>query len=192
MDAIQFTNKSMETWKPVPGWETFYEVSDAGRVRSCDRRVEANHPSGRFLTRFFKGKILAANVAGNGYQMVCLSRPGKRKHFTVHSLVMLAFVGAPPQGHEVCHNDGVRTNNCLSNLRYGTRSENARDCDLHGTRKVRRGSASHSAKLTGAEVAEIRQVFPAMSARALALKFGVTHRTVMAIVKNETWRKDRA
>ena len=25
-----------ETWKDVPGWEGFYQVSDAGRVRSMD------------------------------------------------------------------------------------------------------------------------------------------------------------
>lgn len=181
----------METWKPVPGWEDFYEVSDAGRVRSRDRYVTVKHPTGRVVPRFFRGRLLAANVAGNGYQMVCLSRPGEIKHFTVHSLVMRAFVGAPPAGFEVCHNDGIRTNNRLVNLRYGTRSENARDCDLHGTRKVLRGSASHSAKLTDQQVEEIRRVFPSVSARSLARKFGVTHRTVMAVVKNETWRKEQ-
>lgn len=29
----------MEIWKPVKGYENFYEVSDTGRIRSLDRTI---------------------------------------------------------------------------------------------------------------------------------------------------------
>jgi hypothetical protein len=60
---------------------------------------------------------------------------GKQKgSATVHSLVMLAFVGPRPDGLEVCHNNGVASDNRLSNLRYDTRSENNVDSSKHGKR----------------------------------------------------------
>lgn len=46
---------------------------------------------------------------------------------TLHSLVMLTFVGPRPMGFIIRHLDDDKTNNKLSNLRYGTYSENAID-----------------------------------------------------------------
>lgn len=51
----------------------------------------------------------------------------KRRDFKVHRLVMEAFVGPCPEGLEVLHWDDNPANNHLSNLRYGTRSENVKD-----------------------------------------------------------------
>lgn len=45
---------------------------------------------------------------------------------------MLAFKGPPPEGHEVCHNNGDPADNRLENLRYGTRTDNLHDLYLHG------------------------------------------------------------
>ncbi len=49
----------------------------------------------------------------------------------VHWVVMLAFVGPCPKGLIVCHNDGDKTNNRLSNLRYDTQRSNALDRTKH-------------------------------------------------------------
>lgn len=51
---------------------------------------------------------------------------GKGNSRQVHALVLLAFVGPYPAGCEILHLDGNPTNNTLTNLRYGTRSENLR------------------------------------------------------------------
>lgn len=51
----------------------------------------------------------------------------------VHRLVMAAFVGPCPDGIEVCHNNGNPADNRLSNLRYGTHSENQLDQVKHKT-----------------------------------------------------------
>lgn len=52
-------------------------------------------------------------------------------------MVLNAFVGPPPPGFEGCHKDGDRANNALSNLYWGTRSDNQRDRVRHGRHHLR-------------------------------------------------------
>ena len=46
---------------------------------------------------------------------------------------MLAFVGPTPDGMQIRHLDGDRSNGRLENLTYGTGKENAADKNTHGT-----------------------------------------------------------
>lgn len=116
----------MARWKPVYGYEGFYEVSDQGRVRSVDRIDR------RGVFRKGVEKAQPANVQ-TGYKMVSLWKDGVEKQRTVHSVVIEAFEGPRPEGAQVCHNDGTRDNNALENLRYDTPSGNVKDRRLHGT-----------------------------------------------------------
>lgn len=118
----------MERWLKVPGYETLYEVSDLGRVRSVDRTV----CRGRTLVRL-SGKPKAQKQHRDGYRVVGLSRDGAARSMSVHTLVAGAFLGPCPEGLEVRHLDGDPANNILSNLAYGTRAENMRDKARHGT-----------------------------------------------------------
>lgn len=108
-----------ELWRPVVGWEGLYEVSDQGRVRSLPRTTT-------------KGRVLKLRLA-EGYPAVSLSKEAVVRTRKVHKLVIEAFIGPCPEGLEVRHLNGVSTDARLLNLRYGTRSENARDRVLHGT-----------------------------------------------------------
>ena len=126
MDTHQHTG---ERWKPVKGHEGIYEASSHGRIRSVDRTV--TYSDGRVCRR--KGKVLSVRLDKYGYQIVGLCNQGKCQTRTVHSLVAEAFIGPRPEGMEVCHNDGDRTNNHLDNLRYGTSSDNNLDQLRHGT-----------------------------------------------------------
>ena len=114
----------MREWRPIPGWEGCYEVSDDALIRSVPRidRRGRRHPGGI--------KSQPANVR-SGYRYVGLSRNGESVIMTTHTAVMLAFVG-PPNGLDVRHLDGDKENNHLSNLAYGTPSENAFDMVRHG------------------------------------------------------------
>jgi hypothetical protein len=112
---------SMEQWRTIPGYEGLYEVSDQGRVRSARRRGTS-------------GKVLAHKQAKRGgYLTVSLLRNCKQTTRPVHSLVLGAFVGLRPADAEIRHFDGDPTNACLSNLAYGTHSENVLDKREHGT-----------------------------------------------------------
>jgi hypothetical protein len=103
-----------ELWLPVPGFD-HYEVSNQGRVRS--------HRRGG-------GRILRPGPSNYGHLSVVLGRGNTRM---VHQLVLFAFVGPRPPGHDARHIDGDPANNRLENLCWGTRSENIRDAVRHGT-----------------------------------------------------------
>lgn len=108
-----------EQWKDIEGYEGYYQVSDHGRVRSLDRKNSRgwNIP----------GRVMATPLDSKGYPYVSLHRDGRKNH-RVHRLVCRAFNGEPEsESLDVCHNDGTRTNNVPSNLRWGTRSENIMD-----------------------------------------------------------------
>jgi hypothetical protein len=113
-----------EQWRPVIGYEGWYEVSDLGRVR----RVKA----GGHGTRY--GKILKPNwnSSGRGHMFVVLSRHSVEKAFPVHRLVTNAFIGPLPDGLITRHLNGDKTDNRPVNLAYGTYAENAQDAIRHG------------------------------------------------------------
>lgn len=115
-----------EQWREISGHDG-YMVSDHGRVCSSDRLILGK--DGR--KELHHGKILKPWRSKNGYLLVTL--PGRAKR-TVHSLVAEAFLGDRPDGYDVMHIDGDRANNVLSNLRYGTRSENLRQAYDYGGR----------------------------------------------------------
>jgi hypothetical protein len=113
---------NVEEWRPLPGFEGRYEVSDQGRVYSVKTTGYGSGSTGR---------ILASTSSTHGHRKVRLYHNKAQCWLYVHRLVMLAFVGPCPAGQEVRHLDGDPTNNCLDNLRYGTRSENALDRAIH-------------------------------------------------------------
>lgn len=114
-----------ETWLPVVGYEGHYEVSDQGRVRSVDR-VDR-----RGWNRQGQLRRLSAHVT-DGRPTVRLLKDGRGQTLYVHRLVLEAFVGQCPEGHECCHGNGDNQDNRLSNLRWDTRSANQFDAVKHG------------------------------------------------------------
>ncbi len=118
-----------DVWRPVVGAVGFYEVSDQGQIRSIDRVIRAG--SGK--VRRHKGRSISPSPVPSGYLIVTLSLGERRESGWLHRLVAKAFLGPCPQDLEVRHRDGNPANNRLTNLVYGTRSENALDRVAHGT-----------------------------------------------------------
>jgi NUMOD4 motif-containing protein/HNH endonuclease len=120
---------SDERWRPVVGFELYYEVSDLGRVRSLDRLISNGTRSGML----YKGKMLKPTSDPDGRQQVSLSINGVHYIRRVHGLVLGAFIGPRPEGLDGCHENGNARDNRLVNLRWDTRSSNMFDCVRHGT-----------------------------------------------------------
>lgn len=110
-----------ERWLPVVEHPEAYEVSDHGRVRSVDRHVLIQFARRAPVWRFHRGRMLKVDQHPSGH---CTVSIGKKCVRYVHILVMAAFAGPCPEGHEVLHLNHKPWNNCRSNLRYGTQSEN--------------------------------------------------------------------
>lgn len=118
-----------EQWRTIPGREGLYEVSDHGTVRSLPRTVARTdgHVQG------VPGRVLKPYALPSGHQVVTLWRGNERAKCLVHRLVALAFIGQPEPGQEVCHTNGDPADNHVTNLRWGTRSENVLD-EVHAGR----------------------------------------------------------
>jgi len=122
-----------ETWKPIPGYEGRYEVSDAGRVKALSFMQRYVLKTGVEAYRRTRVRILAQNTQNSGYLLVHLHLDNERKAFTVHRLVAEAFV--PGSGQTVNHKDGFKPNNAASNLEWASYGENHKHAWATGLRK---------------------------------------------------------
>ena len=163
-----------ERWLPVGGYEGLYEVSNLGRVRSLYFQPPR-------LCKFGKDQT--------GYPTVMLSKDRKRKPFTVHRLVAVAFHGHKRNAlHiEVAHLDGDMANPRADNLKWVSKVENRAHRLLHGTHDA--GEQNSGAKLTVEAVREIRSYPPyRIDMKELAHRFGVSRHTIDSVRKGQTWR----
>lgn len=111
--------KIIEEWRPVPGYEGLYEVSNTGRVRSLDR-VECFNGTSRLR----KGRELA-HIPKRGYSFVKLCKDGTVRAVGIHRIVASAFIPNPLWLPEVNHKDERKTNNNAVNLEWCSRAYNA-------------------------------------------------------------------
>jgi hypothetical protein len=105
-----------EVWKRTT--DPRYAVSNFGRLMSRTRGT---------------WKEIFGTVNASGYVSVSIGMS-----LLVHRAVVLAFDGPPPttQHTDIRHLDGVKSNNRLHNLKWGTRSENMQDVVLHRQQKA--------------------------------------------------------
>jgi hypothetical protein len=161
---------SLKMWKPVPGFEKDYEISDQGEVR----RTSPGHGAR-------VGNVLKWYPNNAGYPRVTLGN----KKYLVHVLVAAAFLGPPPEGYEVHHKDDNRGNPFLGNLEYVTRSQNLRKSKLFYER-MPRGEAKPGRKLTEENVRTI--LASSESNRALGKRYGISNVQICLIRQRKKWR----
>ena len=169
-----------EEWRPVAGYIGVYEISDQGRVRSHQRRGCGK-----------RGALLKPRLTGhrpsNYYFTVKLYREGSFTRRPVHHLVAEAFIGPRPDGMVVRHGPQGALNNSLTNLSYGTPSENTMDQYRDGT--MRFGEQQHAAKLSEEDVPLIRERHASGEGyRPIARSYGVAPYAIWCIVKRKNWK----
>lgn len=103
-----------EIWKPVIGYEGFYEVSNHGRVRSVPHEVHV-----WFGKRVSPSKILNQHKNGRtDYISVCLCKNNVKRTCLVHKLVAEAFIENPDNLPQINHKDEDKSNNFVDNLEW--------------------------------------------------------------------------
>lgn len=149
-----------EIWKDIEFFP-LYQVSNFGNVRS-------------------PRKTLKPTPNHKGYLRVSV---GGKLH-TVHSLVMLAFVGKRPEGYHIEHIDHDKNNNRVENLRYCTPKENmARQVD---DKRVRLGKYHQNNKISLEDATYIK--YSKESNSVLGRKFGISKETARQIKVGERWK----
>lgn len=175
----------IEEWRPVVGFEGCYEVSNLGRVRSLDRITVQRSKGGAHISCFRRGRVLSPGKTLGGYLQAHLYRDGEHVSRTIHDLVLTHFDRPRPPGAEGMHLDHDKQNNSLSNLAWGSRQENERQKIEAG--RTPRGERSAAAKLTEADVCEIRRR-AGEPQQDLADEFGCTFSNISAIQLRKSWR----
>ena len=117
----------MTEWRPVVGYDGYYEVSSDGDIRSIDKQSGPVYNGKGWCTKRYKGRVLKQHTRDIGHRQVTLHRDGARESRYVHQLVAQAFYGPRPDKHCVRHWNGDPGDNRVENLRYGTASDNRRD-----------------------------------------------------------------
>jgi len=168
----------IERWRPAPGYEGWYAVSDRGRIK---RVMPARGAT--------PGRILAARPKrGTGRLYVNLQRGGEGKRSVfVHRLVAMAFVpGRSAEHDEVNQLNGAFTGNRAASLVWTDHAGNMAHAVAHRLTGAPRGEAHHLAVLTDARVAQLRT--SGMPPKVLARRWGVSLSTAEKAYYGLTWR----
>ncbi len=103
-------SKPGEEWRDIEEFKGFYQVSNFGRVKKLARFA---------YTRTYPEQIMKNLISKNCVIVLLSNGTGAQFQRSVAKLVLLAFVGDPPQdARQTRHKDGNPANNCLSNLEW--------------------------------------------------------------------------
>lgn len=139
-------------WRPVVGFEGYYEVSNSGEIMSLERTIIVSGHSRRL-----KEKVLKPKINNDGYVHVQLSKNSLYSTFTVHRLVAEAFLEMPDDKNFVNHINGNKLDNNVDNLEWVTRSENMRHAVRLGLCSKRNRRIRVLDKCTGAKYDSIKE-----------------------------------
>jgi hypothetical protein len=171
----------METKYTLITFNPGYRIGTDGSVWSRLKRKG----QGRGLPfKFVYGEwsILKPSNSHNGY--LCIKISGTR--YLIHRLVMQHFIGDCPIDEEVRHKNGVRTDNRLINLLYGTKKQNMEDSKAHGTWPS--GENNGRATITRKDVEDIRLLAKTRKYTEIAKLYKMTPTNVGRIVRKELWK----
>lgn len=117
----------VEEWKDIPGYETLYQASTLGRIRTCEGKTTK---SARFAKRIWKQRFIvpkwarASRSSKRFDARVELWKEGTHKTFLVARLIALTWCDGYAEGLTVNHIDGDSTNNKAENLEWVTLADN--------------------------------------------------------------------
>lgn len=176
----------IEQWKPIKGYEDYYEISDFGRVKSLAREWFVGERFGKRV----KGVTIAKGGLNNGYVTHRLSIDGGMKSVMAHRLVAMHFISNPESYPIINHLNSIRYDNFFKNLEWITYQGNAKHGYKYGNMKGRKGESHPLSKYTEREIRLMRQLYAdgKYSQREIAKMFGDHQQNISRIVLKQRWK----
>lgn len=149
-----------EIWKPAHV-NPFYLISNKGRIRNLDRPIWCKQNNSYSIR---KGRMLKPNNQNTKkYWRIPIPEPGgtgKKKMYSIHRLVAVAFIPNPHNLPQINHIDGNKNNNCVENLEWCDNGYNQKHaCDNGLKSKAKMSAHSSFRKLTKDQVAFIKKLY---------------------------------
>lgn len=130
------------------------------------------------------GRILRSHKNIGGYPTVVLYCNNLDRPTMVHILVAEEYLGPRPDGYQINHIDGDKSNNCADNLEYVTRSENQKHAYANGLNHTKKAPR----RLSDSDRCSIAESHA--TADGLACRFGVSRSYVYALKKRKVAGND--
>lgn len=165
-----------EIWTPVKDYETLYEISNKGKIRSLDKSW-LNDRGGLCKK---PGKILSPELC-HGYYHIKLWKDGRFKWQQMHQLVAIAFIPNPENKPHVNHINSVRSDNRIENLEWCTPKENLVHASLAGRLKHINGK-----RVINMETGEVFK-----SCKEASDKSGINYQTLRAYLNGGIFNKSQ-
>ena len=172
----------------VPEW-LGYRAGTNGTIWTCLKLYSLGNHRGTESRPDGPWKKLSFSLnPKNGYLQIGMANLGKKRTNRVHSIILKTFWGPPKRGQECRHLNGRKNDNRFANLCWGTRVENWGDRVIHGTDPFGKGERSPNAKLSKADIREIRRLRGSgMIQSEIADRFKVSISTISDIDRKITW-----
>lgn len=134
-------------------------------------------------------KFLKKQINRQGYYIVGLYQNGRPTRQRVHRLVALAYLANPENKLFVNHIDCDKMNNVATNLEWCTKLENEAHKVRLGRQAQQKGESHGRAKLTNADVWNIRYIYSlgGSTMKDLAEQYKVARSSISRILSNKGW-----
>ena len=166
--------EAIRAMKIIPGFSN-YCVTKEGNIYSRQNK-----------------KWLKKIIDTGGYLHVNLYNNKERFRYPIHHAVLNTFIGKCPKDMECRHLDGDKLNNELSNLCWGTHSENVQDTIRHGTHRPcsLKGEKHPNVILTEQDVRMIVYLYKTglFIQKEIASWYNIGQMTVSDIITGKKWK----
>ncbi len=168
-------------YRSIPGFPAYRVGSDGSLWSRHKRQQKTGTWNGEW-------KLQRPGKCGSRleHRFATLHHDGQKRIVLIHRLVLELFVGPCPDGLESCHENGIGSDNRVSNLRWDTHERNMADQVRHGT--ARRGESHGRAKVTEEDVQEMKRLRQeGWTYKQLGERFDLHLSNARRAVLGETW-----
>lgn len=160
-----------EVFKDIKGFESKYQISNLGNVRSKKTGLLIKH---------------MCNKKGYHYVHLSINRYKSKKEY-VHRLVARGFIDNPQNKPQVNHIDGNPANNTVDNLEWCTNEENQEHAVLHNLHY--QGELHRDSKFTEDSIKLLPELVKSgFTFGQLNVLTGVAIINLKKIIYGKTWR----